>query len=69
MEYTELPGADDTIFTVEEFRQDCADRSLIDYDGFGCPMRDGRLCPYVSVYPSEVDKLPPDATHVVWYNR
>lgn len=58
-----------TLMTVDEFRADVRSRLLIDYDGFGHPVRNGRLDQTRTVYPSQVHRIPPDATHIHWYNR
>lgn len=69
MGYTEKPRTYGDIIEVSEFRQAVKDRSFIDYDGFGYPMRDGMMDSSIRIYPSEIDKLPEDATHVQWFNK
>lgn len=59
----------DDIYTVEEFKIMVKHGVLIDYDGFGYPMKDGLADDEILVYPSRVDDIPEDATHVVWFNR
>ncbi len=54
--------------TVAAFKERVADGAFIDYDGFGSPLKDGRMAD-VLFYPSQVEELPPDATHILWYNR
>lgn len=41
---------------------------LIDYDGYGHPVKNGKRAK-TPISPSEADQLPKDATHVLWYNR
>ena len=67
--YGSVPDGEDDVYTVAEFRQFCEQGHFIDYDGFGHPVRDGKLNPSVTVKPSRVSEIPADATHVVWYNR
>jgi len=44
--------------------------SLIDYDGFGHPVRGIKMDNSIAVYPSEqLTKVPLDATHIMWFNR
>lgn len=58
------------LMTVEEFKSDCDAGALIDYDGFGYPVKDGKSAGYQhKVYPSERHSIPADATHIVWFNR
>lgn len=60
---------EDDVYTVEEFKELCEMTAFIDYDGFGHPVKDRLADPDVIVKPSELQKIPADATHVVWYNR
>lgn len=62
-------GAEDDVYTVDEFKSRCEDGDFIDYDGFGHPVKDSKCDPSIIVQPSELEKIPADATHVVWYNR
>ena len=59
---------EDDVYTVEEFKQLCKAGWFIDYDGFGNPVKDGKAA-FVSIYPSRLQDIPEDATHIVWYNR
>lgn len=59
---------DDHVMTIEEFEEYCKSGYLIDYDGFGYPVRDGKYAK-IHIRPSKRDDIPKDATHVVWYNR
>lgn len=61
-------NADNHVMTVEEFRESVEDGMFIDYDGFGYAARNG-MSANDPIYPSEVDKIPEDATHIVWFNR
>lgn len=63
------PDDEDDVYTVEEFRSKCQSGAFVDYDGFGHPVRDSKCDPNVYVFPSEVDEIPADATHVVWFNK
>ncbi len=72
---------EDHILTVAEWLDDVADGMFIDYDGYGeAIVWDGVSEDYViitrgpewgdsHIYPSEKDKVPPEATHINWYNR
>lgn len=66
--YNEQPDEDDDIMTVAEFIEYCKMGDLIDYDGFGSPVKDG-LIGSMTIYPSRRNDIPKDATHIVWYNR
>lgn len=66
--YTVL-NDDGDLFTVEGFREMVEIGTLIDYDGFGNPSNGTHIDPSRCIYPSEVDEIPSDATHIVWYNR
>jgi hypothetical protein len=65
-----LDPEDDDRYTVEEFNRMCNQRLLIDYDGYGHPVRNGCMDPHIDVRPSNRNLvIPLDATHVVWFNR
>lgn len=67
--YTEAPHTG-TVMTVKQFFRDCDNRFLIDDDGYGCPMRDGKVAKDTIIKPSTaVRDIPADATHIEWYNR
>jgi len=62
------------LMTVEDFRNAVKERSFIDYDGFGYAAKpiDGMMRMEASghtIYPSRVDRIPNDATHIVWFNK
>lgn len=66
--YTEeLPSYGD-VMTVENFRNDCRAGYLIDYDGYGHPVKDNKMAK-IRIYPSGRDLIPADATHILWFNR
>lgn len=67
--YDTAPASGDMIMTVAEFRDDVKAGHLIDYDGFGHPMKGGWVDETVTVKPSKAHDIPEDATHVVWYGR
>ena len=63
----ELPNFGD-LMTVEEFKRRVESKFFIDYDGFGQAVKEGKVDP-VLIYPSQVDEIPEDATHIMWYNK
>lgn len=64
------PDDEDDVYTVEEFLAHVDSKSFIDYDGFGHPVKDNKADESIWIYPSTArENLPPDATHVVWFNR
>ena len=70
MPYTKPVVEDDgTLFTVAQWRHDIRQTYLIDYDGWGYPVKDGLMDTTKGYYPSEQAELPRDATHVMWFNR
>lgn len=66
--YDKQPETFGDIMTVAEFREFVKEGGVTDYDGGGCPMKDG-LMATLMITPSTIDKIPPDATHIQWYNR
>lgn len=67
--YTEeLPDYGDLIQVIE-FIRSCKDGWFIDYDGHGRPVKDGKMAKGHTVYPSKIDEIPMDATHIMWFNR
>lgn len=70
-----IDGNTGYLMTVEEFNNACKSGVFIDYDGFGDVVRDGEIItPGRPVFPRWVKpstrwSIPPDATHVLWYDR
>ncbi len=56
------------LLSVEDYRDMVEMGALIDYDGFGEPVRDGFVDKDWVVIPSH-DNIPEDATHILWFNR
>jgi len=65
-EYANEPCAD--VMTVEEWLESCEFGGFIDYDGYGSPMKDGKVA-RMTISPSRRHLVPKDATHIEWYNR
>lgn len=64
------PDDEDDVYTVEEFLSHCRNYSFIDYDGYGSPVKDGMADHSIIIKPSRAkEKIPADATHIVWFNR
>ena len=57
------------IMTVDNFRDAVAAGAFIDYDGFGYPVKNGKYDDDFVIIPSQVSKIPDDATHIMWFNR
>jgi hypothetical protein len=75
--YTKIFEDDDEygpmLMTVAKFKDCVYEGGFIDYDGYGEPYKDGKICEDVIVNPSDIRtkfaSIPEDATHIVWYNR
>ena len=67
--YGSSPDGEDDVYTIEEFCNLCKSKMFIDYDGFGHPVKDKLYDPTIIIVPSKLNKIPKDATHIVWYNR
>lgn len=63
------PDDEDDVYTIKQFLSHVKDRSFIDYDGIGHPVKNKKADVTIDIYPSKVDRIPKDATHIVWYNR
>lgn len=63
------PSDEDDVYTVEEFVAQCKSGAFIDYDGFGWPVKVDMADKDICVYPSRLESIPQDATHIVWFNR
>ena len=60
------------LMTVEEFREDAANKTIMNDDGVGHPVKDGMEDKLYYIYPSRYffgNHIPRDATHVNWYNK
>lgn len=56
------------LMIVEAFRKAVEAHSFIDYDGFGCAVLND-MENQTAIYPSQVHRIPYNATHIMWYNR
>lgn len=69
MSYTEEPEPYGDIMTLEDFRNAVRKGYLIDYDGYGYPMKDDLVDDFLKIFPSDMISIPKDATHIIWFNR
>ena len=60
---------EDDVYTIKEFKQSCESGAFIDYDGFGYPIKDKLADNKIIIRPSQLEDIPNDATHIVWYNK
>jgi hypothetical protein len=68
-EYKETVPDYGDLMTVKDFMDSCVIGAFIDYDGYGHPVKDGKMMGSVAVLPSKRREIPEDATHIVWFNR
>lgn len=71
-DYSDKPDETDDVMTLAEFRDGIDCGCFTDYDGYGYAAReeDGEVrMSHTVVNPSSVDRIPTDATHVVWFNK
>ena len=61
------------IMTIEEFKYAVKSGSFNDDDGHGEAICNNRmhsgLLDNTSIYPSSIDTIPKDATHIIWFNK
>lgn len=66
-------GDNGDLMTLEDWRESVEDGMFIDDDGFGDEVRwvDGEDPKVLEewIYPSEADRLNPETTHILWYNK
>lgn len=68
--YTKKLSEDSVLFSTEGYLATVRDNALIDYDGFGRPVKENRIDETRTIHPSALGlDIPTDATHIVWYNR
>jgi hypothetical protein len=60
---------EDDVYTIEEFIDNCKCTAFTDFDGFGFPVKDNLADENIVITPSQLSRIPKDATHIVWYNR
>lgn len=65
---TPLPDYGD-LMSINDFLAAVADKSFVDYDGYGHPVRNNLMNRYFEVRPSGAKEIPSEATHIVWFNR
>lgn len=61
--------SDGELMTVDDFRQQVRISAFIDYDGYGHPVRDGKMDRSIDILPSKIEAIPEDATHILWFNK
>lgn len=66
--YTEPIPAYGDVIAIEDWKDAVRSRFFIDYDGYGCAVKNGK-CTQQEYYPSDIDRVPATATHIVWFNR
>jgi hypothetical protein len=59
--------ADGYLLTREEFIEDCKNKFFTDYDGYGYPVKNGKVAT-IKIFPSQLN-IPEDATHIIWFNN
>ena len=59
----------DTVYTAGAFVDMVIEGYFVDYDGFGYPVKDGFVNAKIVIRPSRLERIPADATHIVWFNR
>ncbi len=64
----ELPDYGE-LMTVEEFRRAVKGGLFIDYDGSGSPVKNDKIDNEWDVLPSQLNRIPKDATHIMWFNK
>lgn len=68
--YTEaIDTKNGDLLTLKAFKQSVAHRTFVDSDGHGYPVKAKKLAPTHIVHPSEVRRIPKDATHILWFNK
>ncbi len=63
-----IDGSHGYLMRINEWIEECECGGFIDYDGYGDLVNNGGLMG-ISIAPSRRDKMPEDATHILWYNR
>jgi len=67
--YTEsIEKKDGNLMTIGEFKENVKSGRFIDYDGWGYPVKND-LYMKRCFFPSEIDRIPKDATHFLWFNK
>ena len=56
------------LFTAEEYLSMMNDGCFYD-DGYGHPMKDGKMDNEIYINPPSLMAWPEDATHIMWYNK
>jgi len=57
------------LMPMKEYLACCDCGGFIDYDGFGHPVKDGKMNGNMCLSPSMRNLIPPNATHMLWFNR
>ena len=68
MQYNDPMGGD--YMTVQEFRESVECGAFIDYDGYGYAVARGDIADTSEqILPSTVERIPEEATHIIWFNK
>lgn len=57
------------VMSLSDFLRSCLDKTLIDYDGHGHPVKDNKMAINILVRPSRLIEIPLDCTHIIWFNK
>lgn len=63
------PKNEDDVYTIDEFKRFVEKSAFIDYDGWGYPVKNKKYDGDIQIQPSTINKIPNDATHIIWFNR
>ena len=56
------------VMTISEFIDCCRVSAFTDDDGYGYPVRDNLVDRTTLISPSDLTRIPKDATHIDWIN-
>lgn len=57
------------LFSVKDFKEGCRCGSFTNNDGYGFPVRHGRVDRMITIKPSNINNIPQDASHIQWFNK
>lgn len=59
---------EDILMDIEEFKSCVENQVFGPNDGHGHPVKDGFI-DMTKIYTDNIDKIPSDATHIIWFNK
>ena len=66
--YNHALSGSGTLMSVAEWVKNIYTKELVITGSYGNPVKDGKMCGDISIATHRYDRIPRDATHIMWYS-